>query len=567
MLDAPHPVLDRPWRRPGVARYAFDRLRGAIRPPVILEEPPPGGLRVGKDVAVPLRDGVLLRVNVHRPIDDAPAPVLVSAHPYGKDHVPARGGRRPKMPLQYRMMRQAAPIRHSTLTGWEAPDPVWWVAQGFVVVNADLRGAGKSDGVGDLLSDQEGEDVYDLIEWAAAQSWSDGNVGMLGVSYLAISQYKAAALRPPSLKAICPWEGMTDPYRDLMRPGGLLEDGFAKLWTTGIRRTTRNRTNISGEQRARPLRDEWWESVTPELSKIEVPMLVCASFSDNNLHTRGSFRAFQQVSSYDRFGYTHRGGKWAVFYSDEAREAQLRFFDRYLRHADVDPPPRLRLEVREDRDHIVDVREESSWPLERTQWHVLHLAENGRLTEAAPERAGSVTFDTRRSAAAFMFTTPVNIELTGPMAARLWVEVEGSDDVDLYVGVEKWRGDRYVGFEGSYGWGRDRVATGWQKASLREIDENASTPGQPVHTFVRPQPLSPGEVVPVDVALGPSATLFRAGESVRLVVAGRWFSNRNPLVGQMPAHYRRRPAARCTVHWGPGRPARLLVPRIPQERP
>ena len=151
------------------------------------------------------------------------------AHPYGKDNLPKRkrgGGF--SVEFKQRLLPQPSRRRFSNLTSWEAPDPAWWAAQGFAPVNCDLRGAGHSDGVGSLLSDQEGEDVYDLIEWAAAQPWSTGAVGMLGVSYLAISQWKAAALRPPHLRAIVPWEGFTDAYRDLLRPGGIQEIGFVK---------------------------------------------------------------------------------------------------------------------------------------------------------------------------------------------------------------------------------------------------------------------------------------------------------------------------------------------------
>lgn len=557
------PELDRPWRRSGRLRYALGRVHGIARPPAVFDEPDPAGLIVERDVEVPMRDGTILRVNVHRPVGGAPVPVLLSAHPYGKDKVPARGGRRPKMPLQYRLMRQTGPIRHSTLTGWEAPDPVWWVAQGYVVINADLRGAGTSDGVGELQSDQEGEDVHDLIEWAGAQPWSSGSVGLLGVSYLAMSQYKAAALRPPSLRAMCPWEGMTDVYRDMMRPGGLLEDGFVRLWTAGTRRVARLRVDIGAERRARPLRDEWWRSMVADLRRIEVPMLVCASFSDNNVHSRGSFRAFGQAGSRERFAYTHRGGKWATFYGDEARATQLAFFDRYLRGVAAAPMPPLRLEVRESGTQVVAVRDETDWPLPRTDWRPLYLAAHGVLAVDAPVETGTITFHSRRNAAAFTHTFAEDTELSGPMAARLWLEVADASDVDLYVGVEKWRGGHFVPFEGSFGWGRDRITTGWQRASLRELDESASAPGQPVHTFVTPQPLAAGEVVAVDVALGPSATLFRAGESLRLVVAGRWLSGRNPLTAQFPAHYRRGPSVRCTLSWSPERPAQLLVPHIP----
>ncbi|HMC72461.1 MAG TPA: CocE/NonD family hydrolase, partial [Mycobacteriales bacterium] len=118
-------------------------------------------------------------------------------------------------------------------------------------------------------------------------------------------------------------------------------------------------------------------------------------------------------------------------------------------------------------------------------------------------------------------------------------------------------------FEGSYGYGRDRITTGWQRVALRALDPGLSRPWEPVATCAEPQPLSAGDVVAVDVALGPSATLFRAGEQLRLVVGGRWLCARNPLIGQMPAAYRNSPRGRITLHWGPRHDAHLLIPEIP----
>jgi hypothetical protein len=221
------------------------------------------------------------------------------------------------------MLRQTGRVRFSSLAGWEAPDPAWWAAQGYAVVNCDLRGAGTSGGQASLLSDQEGEDVHDVIEWAAGQPWSSGAVGLLGVSYLAISQWKAAALRPPRLKAICPWEGFTDAYRDWAWPGGIRETGFSRLWSLALRKV-RQADSLAAQQRRHPLRDQWWQSLVPDLEKITVPALICGSFSDNNLHGRGSFRGFERISSTEKFLYTHRGGKWATFYSPEARPRSLR---------------------------------------------------------------------------------------------------------------------------------------------------------------------------------------------------------------------------------------------------
>jgi uncharacterized protein len=554
--------LDRPWHRPGALGYALRRLPGLLRPPVSVYEPPVGALSVLHDVPVVVRDGVTLRVNVVVPAGLGRCPVLVSAHPYGKDNLPERRRHGYRVPFLYRVLRQTGPVRFSTLTGWEAPDPVWWAAQGYAVVNCDLRGAGTSEGSARLLSDQEAEDVHDVIEWAAVQSWSTGAVGMIGVSYLAISQWEAAALQPPSLKAICPWEGFTDAYRDLLRPGGIREDGFVRLWSLALRRV-RQRYSLRDQQQVRPLRDEWWRRLAPDLKKITVPALICGSFSDNNLHSRGSFRGWEDATSPDRFLYTHRSGKWATFYSPEARAVQLRFFDRYLRHLpDVSAPPRIRLEVRESRDVIAGVREEDSWPLDRTKWRSLYLTGSG-LSSAPPATAGHMSFDTRSRGACWEWTVTARTEITGPMALRLWVEAHNADDVYLFAGVEKWRGSNYVPFEGSYGFGRDRVTTGWLKASLRALDEHCSRPFDPVPTFREPQPLAPGQVVAVDIALGPSATLFKAGETLRLVVAGRWLWPRNPFTGQFPAAYQKSPKGRCTLHWGPERQARLLVPVLP----
>lgn len=552
------PALDAPWRRPGALRYALDRIRGIARPPVTVTEPP-ADIAIDRDVDVPTRDGTILRINIFRKGREA-RPVILSIHPYGKDELPSRRGKKSKFSTQYRILRQPTPLAISTLTGWEAPDPAWWVPQGFIVVNADSRGCGHSAGTGKLLSRQEAEDTYDLVQWIADQPWCDGNVVMLGVSYLAISQYAVAALQPPALRAICPWEGFTDAYRDLAFPGGVRETGFTRLWSRNLRRT-RQSYDFARIQQDHPLRDDMWRSVVPDLTAITVPMLVCGSFSDNNLHSRGSIRAFTQCGSKHARLYTHRGGKWATFYSDACRTEQLSFFRDVLNG--VAGSRSIRLEVRENRETVTAVREESEWPLARTRWRALYLNGPGLLTPEQPQTPGSVAFETRSRAAAFSWTLPTDLELTGPMVARLWVELEDCDDANLFVGVEKWRHGRYVGFEGSYGYGRDRVTTGWQRVALRALDPALSQPWEPVPHCTEPQPLSGGEVVAVDVALGPSATQFRAGEQLRLVVAGRWLCPTNPLIGQMPAAYANSAKGRITLHWGPRYDAHLLIPEIP----
>ena len=292
---------DGSWTR---ARSTLNRL---LHPDITITDPPQDAT-VEWDVPVPMRDGIRLRVNVFRPDDGEPHPVLLCAHPYGKDDMPlhhkTRHGYRPT--LQYHLMR-SAPLTHSAWTTWEGPDPAHWVERGYVVVNADLRGWGTSEGEPEVLSEQEGLDIYDLIEWAAQQPWSTGRVGMSGVSYLAVSQWIGAATRPPHLAAICPWEAFTDFYRDFARPGGILETGFLTVWGTAMKRRSHGTVDLSGEAHDRPLFDGWYASRNRGIEAIEVPALVCGSFSDHNLHTRGSFEGFRRIDS-PRSGSTPTAG-------------------------------------------------------------------------------------------------------------------------------------------------------------------------------------------------------------------------------------------------------------------
>ncbi|MEU6559335.1 CocE/NonD family hydrolase [Nocardia nova] len=563
MVQQLTPAFDRPWHRPGWFRYGMSVIYGMAKPPITVSDPPPDVI-LDRNAEVIVRDGTVLRANVFRTPDTSPRPVVLSAHPYAKDRLPKKKrGKKWTFPIQYRMMRQPGGVAFSGLTTWEAPDPAYWTSNGFVVVEADLRGGGASEGVADPLSRQESEDVYDIVQWASQQPWCDGRVVMLGVSYLAISQWGVASMGPEALRAICPWEGVTDPYRDLAYPGGVRETGFVRMWAAGLRQVARVAYDLLGAQKSHPLRDDYWRGITPDLTSIKVPMLVCGSFSDHTLHTRGSMRAFAQAGSTHARLYTHRGGKWSVFYSDDARAEQLAFFRQAL-----DGPPgarSVRLEVREDRDTVVDVREEAEWPLARTHWRELHLAGPGTLSATAPAQPGSVSFKARQRAAVFSWTIPEDVEITGPLAARLWVELNGSDDAHIFVGVEKWRDGKFVPFEGSQGYGRDRVSTGFQRVALRALDTELSTPWQPVPSCTELQPVSAGDVVPLDVELLPSATVFRAGEQLRLVVSGRWLAPRNPFSGGFPTAFVPSPrSSEITLHWGPARNAHLLIPEIPK---
>lgn len=498
--------LDRPWKRPGAGRYALSRLHGLLYPPVTVCDRP-DDLVMDLDVPVTTRDGTVLEVNVHRPPGAGQFPVLVCAQVHGKDRLPNRKrGYGYAVDSGYRTRRQPGPIRFSRLTSWAAPDPGWWVAHGYAVVNVDLRGTGASGGTGNPLSEQEGEDVYDLVQWAGAQTWSTGAVALAGASYLALAQWKAAALRPPALRAIMPWDGFADVLRGRIRRG-------------------RSRVPV----------ENWWHTLESDLAAIEVPALICAGFGGPH---RGSIEAFSHLESTPAHLWTHRGGTWPTFYGDDALAAQLQFLDQHLRGR-AQPLPRVRLEVRQSRDDIVEVRSESAWPLTQAVPTPLYLTADGLASEPATE-PGSIGFAARRHGARFDWIVPADVEITGAMALRVFLSLRGSTEVFLTAGVEKWRAGRYVPFEGANGFGRDRVATGGQHVSTR----------------------AGGAVIALEIGLSESATLFRAGETLRLVLAARPLWPRNPLTGQPPANSGTRPRGTCLLHWGAGRDAQLLVPVI-----
>ncbi|MFM7246375.1 MAG: CocE/NonD family hydrolase [Actinomycetota bacterium] len=540
------------------------RLAGIVRPRVVISDPP-SGVVVDWNVPIAIRDGTILRANVFRPASGEPVPVVMCAHPYGKDALPQRRLGRYQPPMQYRVFPQPEAIEFSAWTGWEGPDPAFWVPQGFAVVNLDLRGFGKSDGTGELLSDQQGDDEHDVIEWVAAQPWCTGRVGLLGVSYLAISQYRAAATRPPHLAAICPWEGFTDMYRDFACPGGVRENGFLAMWSKMTLKGGRVTEDPLAEQRARPLIDDWWRSRNPALEQIEVPMLVCGSFSDHLLHSRGSFEAFRRTGSQRKWLWTHRSGKWSAFYAAQARDVQLRFFDHFLRDADnrwEDEPP-VRIAVHDGGPDPVAIRHAPDWPPPDVTWTDLHLQPGGMLGDTHATTSGTAEWANADGATRFAWCAPRDIDLIGPLVLDLAVSLDDADDATVLAAVRLVRDGVDVPFEGSYGFDRDVVTHGWLRVSHRALDQERSLDWLPVHAHTRAEPVAPGERVNLSIPLLPQATRLRAGDELVLELRSTWLFPRNPITGQMPARYVPETAGTTRVHLGPEHRNVLRVPIAP----
>lgn len=525
---------------------------------------------VDRDQAVLARDGTRLSANVYRPKALGRYPVVMMFTAYHKDEGPRqnpdvlRNHLHPDFNL--------GPIEVSPWTPWEGPDPAFWVERGYAVVTVDSRGYGKSGGVGGVLTMQDRMDFHDAITWAGTQDWSNGNVGLTGVSYLAIAQWVAGSAAPEHLKAIMPWEGNTDSFREVLFHGGIPETSFTDFWLDRMRRKANESSlpptfamKFSG---TRPVLMKWLQEnvVDPSgiaLEEITVPALVAATWSDHGLHSRGSFEGFKRISSEQKWLYTHGRSKWPVYYSDEAREVQTAFFDHFLKGEDngFDRTPRVRLEVRDSLEGYT-VHYADDWPIPETIETPLYLnAEMGALQKQPIGVASVASYDPVEGGVAFRYTFNEETELTGNMKLKLWVEADGARDMDLFIAIKKYdRSDAEVTFYGKAGFVRTPVALGWLRVSQRDLDKDNSTPLQPVLTHANPQRLAADEVVAVEVEILPSSTRFLLGETLEVAVRGRDHYEHPSL-----AHTATVNSGTHLIHTGGEFDSHLLVPVIPRK--
>ncbi|HEY8360772.1 MAG TPA: CocE/NonD family hydrolase, partial [Ramlibacter sp.] len=264
-------------------------------------------MKIDWDVEIGMSDGSVVRADIFRPDGEGPFPVLMSHGPYAKGLHFSEG-----FPMQWKGLTSEHPevLRGSTgrYANWETVDPERWVPFGYACVRVDSRGAGRSPGVLDCWSPREIDDFCECIEWAATQPWSNGKIGLAGVSYYATTQWQVAARRPRHLAAICPFEGYTDMYRDACRHGGVLNTFLMKWYPSQIANVQNglgararvnpntgvsiagpaelsddellaNRVDIPGKLLAAELiTDSYYKERTPDLAAIEVPVLSCGNW-------------------------------------------------------------------------------------------------------------------------------------------------------------------------------------------------------------------------------------------------------------------------------------------------
>jgi putative CocE/NonD family hydrolase len=361
------------------------------------DRPAQYGVVVDKDVLIPMRDGTLLYANVERPDKPGRYPVLVTQTPYGKDGI----------------------VISALGSGTS-----YMARRGYVVVTVDVRGTGVSQGTWDSFGEPEQRDGYDTVEWAARQSWSNGKVGLAGMSYMAITQLTTAALRPPHLRAIFPIVPMADGYRDIVFSGGDINVSFIPLWLglvtassitppsyaldgspqgllRGLTTLTSHLSGAVNFQAATVLRSavaddavaydsEFWRTRSPlELvDRINVPAFVVGGLHD--IFQRGEPIIYERLKS--RVPTRLLIGPWTHVTTGSGLprdgvpsldQIQLRWFDRWLKGIDTKVeriPAVTQYAYGVERYETVP-----DWPHPRLDPQRWHLRGGGRFTREAPK--------------------------------------------------------------------------------------------------------------------------------------------------------------------------------------
>jgi len=566
------------------------------------------GMRIDWDAPIKMDDGIVLRADVFRPQAEGKYSVILSMGPYGKG-MPF-GQARPhaweRLIKEYPEVITGTSAKYAT---WELADPEHWVPDGYVLIRVDSRGAGRSEGKIECWSPREAKDLYDCIEWAAVQPWSSGKVGLNGISYFAINQWHVAALQPPHLTAICAWEGAADYYRDITHHGGLYSE-FAANWypravitmqhgvgdkggrnpvtgelvsgpeTLSPEELAKNRADFVGDAQAHPLDDDYHKSRSPDWSKITVPMLSAGNWGGQGMHLRGNTEAFMRAASPQKWLEIHGGAHWAEFYTSYGVALQKRFFGHFLKGEDTgwSKQPPVQLKVRSPGEKF-EVRGEENWPIPRTKWTRFHLhAEGKSLSEALPADTAALSFEAQGDGVTFLSEPMAQAtEITGPLAAKLFVS-SSTSDADIFVIFRAFdpQGKEVV-FQGAQD-PRTPIGQGWLRMSHYKLDRKLSLPYRPYHTHDESWPITPDEVIGLDIEIWPTSIVVPKGYRIGLTVRGKDYAFDGPpldipgaphsMTGVGPfLHVRNRPPeifnGTTTLHFAPGRQPYLLLPVIP----
>jgi putative CocE/NonD family hydrolase len=342
------------------------------------------GMIVEWDVPIAMDDGAVLRADIFRPAKDGCHPVLMTHGPYAKG-LSFQEGYAFAWDALERDHPEALTNSSNRFQCWETPDPEIWTRDfGYVCIRVDSRGAGCSPGQLDVFSRREIEDYRQCIEWAGQQVWSNGKVGLTGISYYAMNQWQVAALRPKYLAAMCPFEGAADLYRDAVRHGGILTTFWMRWYPVQIRAVQNglganarvsaitgksiagpqtlspevlalNAADLPGQQRDSCLAtDAYFVERVPCLEDIEVPLLSRGNWGGLGLHLRGNTEGYMRASSKQKWLEMHGDTHWTEYYTPDGRNLMRRFFDFFLKGLNNgwDREPPVQLNIRHPKSHL-----------------------------------------------------------------------------------------------------------------------------------------------------------------------------------------------------------------------
>jgi len=564
-----------------------------------------------RDVMAPMRDGVRLCVDVYRPEAGGRFPALLAFAGHNKElQTPELAGSLPPQPAWSTMWQG----------GSEAGDSEFFVSRGYAHVVGNPRGFGKSEDGGDAT-----QDLYDLIEWIAAQPWCDGNVGMVGLSAYALSQWHAAMLQPPHLKAIFPFDAM--PAWGLIHdryPGGLthvmlyLLDGQSvhhgghgqpgkltpaqeALWQAAMRNPdyriyswVYNLLTQKGQIHPRLFwhlldpfeKDSAIEASEAAFRKIRVPAYTGAGWHSYTykMHLLGAQHWYAGIDVPKKLmfsGLTHLERPFHAFH-DEI----LRWYDHWLKGIDTgimrEPPVKYWVNGENA------WRSGKDWPLPETRWTPLYLHSWERLRPqpfVAGARDGYAEPDTfvqmpptqtRTIQKLRYLTDPLADDLlvAGPIALTLYAAIDQEDTNWIIVLKDVGPDPRQqTGRPGEMeipdGLPERELSRGWLKASYRALDEKRTKPWKPWHKLTREahQPVVPGEINEYRVELMSTANLFRRGHRICLEItsldlpSGSGFGHGCEYV---PYHICSSRTVVHKVYHNEAYPSQLLLPVIPQ---